>query len=590
MLRKPAPDFERYMTALHCKEPDRVPLGDWHVDQLCKEAFLGKKIKTLTDEVDFWYAAGFDYILSFSGIPTAIEASGGMTFKGDTVHTAYQQERAREWAIEHKGSITNWEEFEKYQWPSVDDFDLSKWDIFDKILPKGMKAILGLGRIFTPVWMTMGAETFFFSLENNEELVAAIFDKVGKIQLETLLRVIEHPCVGGVFNPDDVAHNSGPMINPRYLRKYLFPWYKKIGEICRQKNLGFAYHGDGDCSEVMDDLINCGFHGFNPVQPNAMDINEVKKKWGDKLCLIGNINLDSTLTTGNPEDVRAEVYERIRTIGPGGGYMVASSNSITDYVPLENMRALIDATFEFGQYPIKLKEGVIKGKIWIFKGKPQKERSQAAGKLDIKAYADGLLSNDVHLINGIVAKDIETGISFSDALTNGLTPAMALIGEKFQNGEIFIPEMMIAAAVLSKTILKFKNDLLIHGENKIGTVVIGTVKGDLHDIGKNLVTMMTESQGFRVFDLGISVSPEKFAEAVMDKKPDILAMSALLTTTMLEMRKTISALKEAGVRDRLKIIIGGAPVTQDYANQIGADGYAYDAPGAVKKMKELLGI
>lgn len=107
----------------------------------------------------------------------------------------------------------------------------------------------------------------------------------------------------------------------------------------------------------MDDLIDCGFHAFNPIQPNAMNIVEVKKKWGKKLCLIGNINLDSTLTLGTPKDVRAEVYERIRTIGPGGGYMVSSSNSITDYVPPENMKALLGATCEFGKYPIELEEG-----------------------------------------------------------------------------------------------------------------------------------------------------------------------------------------------------------------------------------------
>ena len=108
--------------------------------------------------------------------------------------------------------------------------------------------------------------------------------------------------------------------------------------------------------------MGCGFHGFNPVQPNAMDIVEVKKRWGKKLCLIGNMNLDSTLTLGTPQDVRAEVFERIRTIGPGGGYMVASSNSVTDYVPLENMKAMFDATFEFGKYPISSKKAVSKAR------------------------------------------------------------------------------------------------------------------------------------------------------------------------------------------------------------------------------------
>ncbi|MCK5381067.1 MAG: hypothetical protein KAJ81_06325, partial [Candidatus Latescibacteria bacterium] len=332
MGREPKPDFERYMTALNCQEPDRVPLGEWHVDALPMENYLGRKIVTLEDQIEFWHTAGFDYITTSSGILEPVRAPEGMTIKGEAVHTEYGDGREREWAHEHEGVITNWETFEKYSWPSVDDFDFSKWDALDKILPSGMKAVLLLGKIYTTVWMFMGAETFFNALENDPDLVSAMFEKVGRIQYETFLRVAEHPSVGAVLNPDDIAHNLGLLIHPKYLRQYVFPWYKQIGDVCRDKGLGFVFHSDGDCTEAMDDFIDCGFHGFNPIQPNSMDIETVKQKWGKKLCLIGNLNLDSTLTLGTPEDVRAEVYERIRTIGPGGGYMVASSNSITDYV------------------------------------------------------------------------------------------------------------------------------------------------------------------------------------------------------------------------------------------------------------------
>lgn len=125
-------------------------------------------------------------------------------------------------------------------------------------------------------------------------------------------------------------------------------------------------------------------------------------------------------------------------------------------------------------------------------------------------------------------------------------------------------------------------------EEKLGNVVIGTVKGDLHDIGKNLVILMLEGQGFSVKDAGISVSPEKFVQSIRDKKADIVCLSALLTTTMIEMKNTIRALQEAGMRDSVRIIVGGAPVTQSFADEIGADGYAYDAPGAAQLCKEIL--
>jgi 5-methyltetrahydrofolate--homocysteine methyltransferase len=318
-----------------------------------------------------------------------------------------------------------------------------------------------------------------------------------------------------------------------------------------------------------------------------MDIVEVKKTWGKSLCLLGNINLDSTLTLGTPEDVRAEVYERIRTIGPGGGYMVSSSNSIPDYVPLENMKALFEATFEFGKYPIGLEEGKVKGKIWTFRGKPKTEGKAVEGDLDIEAYMSAMLGNDTEKLIVLSQTDIEAGREASEVVNTGMIPAMTVVGKKFQSGEIYIPEMMLAAKTMTDALAHFKDQLVGRSEEKSGTIIIGTVKGDLHDIGKNLVTMMLEGQGFSVEDLGVSVTAEKFVEAVKSIKPDVLAMSALLTTTMVEMKNTIDALEEAGLREGVKIIVGGAPLTQAFADQIGADGYAYDAPGAAEECKAL---
>ncbi len=590
MAREPKPDFERYMTALHCEEPDRVPLGEWHVDALPMENYLGRKIETLADQIEFWYSSGYDYITTSSGILEPVRAPEGMTIKGEAVQTEYGAGREREWALEGEGVITDWEAFEKYQWPSVDDFDLSKWDVLDKTLPAGMKAVLLLGKVYTAVWMFMGAETFFNALENDEKLLAALFERVGQTQYETFLRVAEHGCLGAVLNPDDIAHNTGLLIHPKYLRKYVFPWYKKIGDVCRDKGIGFVFHSDGNCTEAMDDMIDCGFHGFNPIQPNAMDIETVKEKWGKKLCLIGNLNLDSTLTLGTPEDVRAEVYERIRTIGPGGGYMVASSNSITDYVPLANMKALIDATFEFGNYPIELEAGGITGKVSRYQAQPKREAARIVSELNVAGYVSALLSGRPPAAIDLMQKDMDGGLAAADIVNNGMIPGMTVIGEKFQNGEIYIPEMMIAAKTMADTLLHFKGELVEKENQRFGRVLIGTVKGDLHDIGKNLVAMMLEGQGFLVEDLGVSVTTEKFIAAVKEKKPDILAMSALLTTTMVEMQNTIAALDEAGLREHIKIVVGGAPVTQDFADQIGADGYAYDSPGAAQQCKDLLSV
>lgn len=183
------------------------------------------------------------------------------------------------------------------------------------------------------------------------------------------------------------------------------------------------------------------------------------------------------------------------------------------------------------------------------------------------------------------------------ALAEGMAPgevlsvmvnAMGEVGRLFEEGEYFVPEMLIAARAMKTGMEILKPQLVDADIQPAGTVIAGTVKGDLHDIGKNLVCMMLEGAGFQVVDLGSDVSPKAFVEAVKEHQPNFIAMSALLTTTMPNMQTTIAALEEAGVRDQVKVLIGGAPITDAYAEKIGADGYAPDASRAVKLAKALV--
>jgi len=190
----------------------------------------------------------------------------------------------------------------------------------------------------------------------------------------------------------------------------------------------------------------------------------------------------------------------------------------------------------------------------------------------------------------IVDDAINSGVPAEQILNEGFIPAMAIIGDKFSTSEIYIPDVLIAARAMQTSVDKLRPLLSDDAATDRGTVVIGTVKGDLHDIGKNLVKYMLQGSGFNVIDLGNDVSPEQFAEAVRTHEPGIVAMSALLTTTMGSMKDIIDGLEETGVRDSVKVMIGGAPVTQEYADRIEADGYARDAGSAVHKAMELLGV
>jgi 5-methyltetrahydrofolate--homocysteine methyltransferase len=182
-----------------------------------------------------------------------------------------------------------------------------------------------------------------------------------------------------------------------------------------------------------------------------------------------------------------------------------------------------------------------------------------------------------------LAESIEPG-----AVLEAMVSAMGEVGRLFEEGEYFVPEMLIAARAMKTGMEILKPQLVDADIQPAGKIVAGTVKGDLHDIGKNLVCMMLEGAGFQVVDLGADVSPETFVNAVREHQPDFIAMSALLTTTMPNMQTTIDALKEAGLRNQVKVLIGGAPITDDYAEKIGADGYAPDASRAVKLAQSLM--
>ena len=184
---------------------------------------------------------------------------------------------------------------------------------------------------------------------------------------------------------------------------------------------------------------------------------------------------------------------------------------------------------------------------------------------------------------------LDEGISAPDILHKACIPAMTEVGRLFEIGEKFVPEMLIAARAMQAALTILKPLLVDAGAETLGKVVIGTVAGDLHDIGKNLVGMMLEGAGFEIIDLGTDVSPEKFVGAVQEHQPHLLGMSALLTTTMASIGKTIDALTEAGVRDQVKVIVGGAPLTQDFADKVGADGFPTDAGSASRMAKALIG-
>jgi corrinoid protein of di/trimethylamine methyltransferase len=205
---------------------------------------------------------------------------------------------------------------------------------------------------------------------------------------------------------------------------------------------------------------------------------------------------------------------------------------------------------------------------------------------DLKQLYDSVVSGDAKTTQALTQQALADGVDPLKLVNDYMVPAMDEVGRRFEANEYFVPELLISARAMKGALEIIRPLLTARGDQPLGRVAIGTVKGDLHDIGKNLVGSLLEGGGFEVIDLGVNVDPEKFIATIKEKNANIIAMSALLTTTMPAMKTTIDALKQAGVRDKVKVLIGGAPITQKYADEIGADGYSENAVGAVALAKK----
>lgn len=362
------PNFERLRKALLLQgEPDRVPLMETSVDRDIKKAVLGRPVQTVDDEVEFWMTAGYNHVPTTIGMrqimrtastgadPGIQLADASRSTRTTKAHYSLFEEALREraWAEEGTGIIAGQAEFDSMVWPEPEAVNYAAVEKLGQALPQGAKVIACVGYIFATVSRLMGFQNFCEKLVEEPDLVARVFEKVGQFQLKVFETVVAMDCVGATVHHDDMAYANGTMISPTQLRKYMWPWYKEMCRVSREKDKPIVYHSDGNVSRVLDDIVATGFNALNPLEPKVMDIVQVKKDYGDRIALVGNIDLVYTLTRGTPEEVEAEVRQRIRDLAPGGGYCVASANSITEYVPVANYNAMREATVKWGKYPIQ---------------------------------------------------------------------------------------------------------------------------------------------------------------------------------------------------------------------------------------------
>ncbi len=349
---------ERFLTALKCGEPDRVPLCDFLFSQKIYQEVLGHSpnIYNARDVIDLALAMGYDGVWV---PPGALEDQE--TTKGNTYVNAWgvtSQRSVGSWPcdafVDHP--IKSYEDFKNYQPPPMPSPTVicKQVEAVLKMAKKRLAILGGVGGPFTLVWMLTGLELFSEFLYENPKAITSLVEMITKHILASGKAQIEAG-VDAIIISDDWGFNKGLFISPWHFKKYILPYYSQIVQTFVKMGSPVLMHNDGNLNQVIEDLVNTGINGYHPVERKAMmNLKEMKRKYGKRLCLVGNVDSSSTLPFGNEEEVKKEVMDCLRIAGPGGGYICASDHSLHDDIPLKNILKMIETVKKYGNYPINI--------------------------------------------------------------------------------------------------------------------------------------------------------------------------------------------------------------------------------------------
>ncbi len=375
--------------------------------------------------------------------------------------------------------------------------------------------------------------------------------------------------------------------------KEFLPWCQKASDMLRPKGILLVMHPDGENKGLMDLIAQSGMDIADAVTPYPMTkvtIDEYYDRWcrTDMLTIHGGIPEIFLLEESTTRDeLKSYLDHLFKVIAPGKRFIASIGDTTPPNADFDRLAYIAERFEEEGRLP--LEAGAVRPLSEIQLGETA-ERLKPAYVADeeFKVIQEDVLKGDEKKIKSDVQEMLDGGFNPQDILNRGMLSAMEVIGEKFRDGTVFIPEVLLSARAMNEALKVLEPHLTSEDNESRGTIMIGTVQGDLHDIGKNMVLTMLKGVGFDTIDLGVNIKIEDFVRHVSEKKPDILGLSALLTTTMPQMQKVIQDLETHGLRTKVKIMVGGAPVNKKFASDIGADGYAQDAGEAVSLAKQLM--
>jgi methylmalonyl-CoA mutase cobalamin-binding domain/chain len=414
------------------------------------------------------------------------------------------------------------------------------------------------------------------------DALAPLYEKALRIVAESPAEVIQW------------GSNFDEMLTfPPIFAKYFVPWIRKAKDVLGPKNIRVLCHTDGENQGLMDLIRDSGTDVAEAVCPAPMtkvSIQEYYRRWSDRITIFGGVPSNLLLPQLTPDDQFQSFMDHLFTgIGDGSRFILGIADTTPPDADFERLVRIGDMVREKGRLPLEAGafrpvESAGTAEVLAKKQPAATVRPDTRFAKIRQAVLDGQEQELLAQVKGLLAQKVAP----KDIIDQGMVAAMDTLNQSFKDGTVFIPEVLVAARAMNSAVRFLEPYLADTDRRGGGKILIGTVRGDMHDIGKNMVATMLRGVGFNVVDLGVNVAAEVFVQHVNAERPQILALSALLTTTMPEMGKVIGALSQAGIRDTLNVIVGGAPVNQNFAKDIGANGYAKDAAEAIDLVRSLI--
>lgn len=454
----------------------------------------------------------------------------------------------------------------------------------DKIIA----GFMGTG-IFEQCHYLMGFEDTLTNLYEHPEEMHQLIDYITDYRIQFVKLLIDGLAPDMIFSHDDWGAKETLFMKPEMWREFFKEPYRRFYGYIRSRGVIALHHADSYLVPIVEDMAEIGIQVWQGVLPDN-NIPALQRQLKGRMVLMGGIGAVIDRQDASEEEIRSYVSHTLRACCPGGHFIPSITYGLAGTV-FPHVDPIIDD--EIDKYnsvlhmpavdvpPLPRRITAVKASLSV------KAPEENEGGL-ISQLSQALCRGQRKKVLELCRQGLVQGLDAAQLLNDGLVAGMSKLGDDFTAGRAFVPEMLMAARCMAAATELLKPRLISGGKKAAGRVVLGTVKGDMHDIGKNLVKIMMEGSGLEVVDLGVDVSPEDFVRTAIEKNCCIIACSSLLTTTMAEMRRVVKLAEEQGIRDKVKIMVGGAPISQSFCDEIGADAYTVDAGQAARVAVSLL--